>query len=238
MYGWRARIGLIVPATNAVAEQEYHRLCKSYQGLASYAARVALPPGELSREWEIAYGEGCLEAAERLAAMAPDILVLANTSGTLMNDDLKITRQIEDTFGVPVVAVIRAVLRSLERLSVRRIGLVTPYIEEFNQEFLEFFESSGVEVVDLKTQNTPDILTIGRNYPDAAHALAKQLKGDFEGIFISCTDFRSIDIVPVLEQDLGIPVISSNLASFSEALLVLGIEEAVRDMGILLGRDY
>jgi maleate isomerase len=195
---------LIVPATNAVAEQEFHRLCESYQGLAAYAARVALPPGKLSREWEIDYGEGCLEAAERLAAMAPDVLVLANTSGTIMNDDLELTKQIEDSLDVPVVAVSRAVLGSLERLSVRRIGLVTPYNEAFNREFLGFFESNGIEIGDLKTQNTSDILTIGRSYPDAAYTLAKQLKGDFEGIFISCTDFRSIEIIPILEQDLGI----------------------------------
>jgi maleate cis-trans isomerase len=238
MYGWRARIGLVVPATNAVAEQEYGKLCGSYEGLAAFAARVALPPGMSSREWELQYGEGCLDAAERLAAMDPNILVLANTSGTLMCDDQQISTRIEDALGLPVISVIRAVTQSLERLSVRRVGLVTPYKQEFNQEFLNYFKMSGFEVIDFQTQGTSDILTIGRNYPDAAYSLAKQLEGDFEGVFISCTDFRSVEIIPVLERDLGVPVISSNLASFSEALLALGIQEAVRSCGILLSRNY
>jgi maleate isomerase len=238
MYGWRARIGLVVPATNAVAEQEYGKLCSSYEGLAAYAARVELPPGTSSREWELQYGEGCLDAAERLAAMEPNILVLANTSGTLMCDDQQISKRIEDAFEIPVISVIRAVMQSLERLSVRRIGLVTPYKQEFNREFRDYFKTNGFKVVDLQTQGTSDILTIGRNYPDAAYTLAKQLGGDFEGVFISCTDFRSVEIIPVLERDLGVPVISSNLASFSEALLALGIQEPARGWGVLLGRGY
>lgn len=238
MYGWRARIGLVVPATNAVAEQEFGNLCGSYEGLAAYAARVALPPGASSREWELQYGEGCLDAAKRLAVMEPNVVVLSNTSGTLMCDDQQISARIEEALGVPVISVIRAVTRSLERLAVRRIGLVTPYKQEFNKEFLDYFKSNGFEVIDFQTQGTSDILTIGRNYPDAAYSLAKQLEGNFEGVFISCTDFRSVEIIPVLERDLGVPVISSNLASFSEALLALGIQEAVRGWGVLLGRNY
>ena len=42
-------------------------------------------------------------------------------------------------------------------------------------------------------------------------------------IFISCTDFRTFEIIDPLERDLGKPVISSNQASLWMALKLLNI---------------
>jgi maleate isomerase len=42
MYGYRARIGLIVPSSNTVCEQEVVALCP--EGVAAYAARILFKP--------------------------------------------------------------------------------------------------------------------------------------------------------------------------------------------------
>ena len=36
---------------------------------------------------------------------------------------------------------------------------------------------------------------------------------DADGMFISCTNLRTIDVIARLEAELGVPVISSNLAT-------------------------
>ena len=238
MYGWRMRIGLLVPATNGVAEQEYRRLADHVDGVAVFAARVPCPPGRISKQWERDYGDGCLGAAERILSVEPDVIVIANTSGTLMNADRKLAEQVHKATGVKTIATIQAVVDSLKRLHVRRLGLVTPYNDEFNQEFLRYFAAARFKVVDLQTQNESDILSIGRLRPEVAYSLARRLSGKFDGIFISGTDFRSIEAIPLLERDMHVPVISSNLASFSEALLAGGIRASLQGWGRLLERPW
>ena len=44
-----------------------------------------------------------------------------------------------------------------------------------------------------------------------------------DGIFISCTNFRTIEIIEQLEADTGKPVVTSNQASMWIALKVLGV---------------
>ena len=45
----------------------------------------------------------------------------------------------------------------------------------------------------------------------AAYRLAKEADHSAaDAIFISCTNFRTVAVLPVLEQDLGKPVISAN----------------------------
>jgi len=45
-------------------------------------------------------------------------------------------------------------------------------------------------------------------------------------VFLSCTNLPTYDVVPALEAELGIPVLSANLVTMWAALRVLG---ALRD---------
>ena len=40
---------------------------------------------------------------------------------------------------------------------------------------------------------------------------------------ISCTNYRTLDVIDVLESDLGVPVVSSNGATLWDALGQLGV---------------
>jgi maleate cis-trans isomerase len=55
-----------------------------------------------------------------------------------------------------------------------------------------------------------------------------------DGLLISCTSLRSIEIIDALEADLGKPVISSNQASFWSTLRMAGVNESVPGFGKLL----
>ncbi len=59
-----------------------------------------------------------------------------------------------------------------------------------------------------------------------------------EGVFISCTGFRSIENIERLEQKLGKPVISSNQATSADCLRIMGIDEPVRGFGALFERIH
>jgi maleate isomerase len=65
--------------------------------------------------------------------------------------------------------------------------------------------------------------------------MAQKVNGhDNEAIFISCTNFRAIEIIERLERDTGKAVVSSNQATLWYALRKLRIKDRITAFGRLL----
>jgi maleate cis-trans isomerase len=58
-------------------------------------------------------------------------------------------------------------------------------------------------------------------------------RDDADAYFISCANIRSIDVIEVLERDLGKPVITSNQAAFWRALRMAGVNDVIPALGSL-----
>ena len=57
-----------------------------------------------------------------------------------------------------------------------------------------------------------------------------------DAVFISCTNFRSLEIIEPLEAELGKPVISSNTSALWKMLRMAGLQAAVAGAGQLFRR--
>jgi len=76
---------------------------------------------------------------------------------------------------------------------------------------------------------------IGRLPPEAAYETGLSVDGkENEAIFISCTNFRTIEIIQRLEGETGKPIVSSNQATMWLALRKLGLKDSIRGFGRLL----
>lgn len=53
-------------------------------------------------------------------------------------------------------------------------------------------------------------------------------------LFLSCTGIRSIEVVELLERDLGIPVFSSNIANLWACMRTHGIKDKLEGLGSLM----
>ena len=74
-------------------------------------------------------------------------------------------------------------------------------------------------------------------YPDVAYSLAKKINQDeAQAIFLSCTNFRTIEVISALERELKKPVISSNAATLWDALRRLKIKEPVVGYGEIFNK--
>lgn len=73
--------------------------------------------------------------------------------------------------------------------------------------------------------------------PEAFYRLARETdRPEAQAIFISCTDLRAIDVLGVIEKDLGKPAIASNPATLWAMLRLAGVREPVQGFGTLLTR--
>ncbi len=238
MYGRRGRIGLMVPTGNSVMEPEFHRMAPD--GVSTHANRVYLKdvtPGSLA-----GMADHAAESARGLAAIRIGVLAFGCTSGSFIGGkgtDARLIKIIEEATGIPATTTTTAVLRALELLGVRRIALATPYTEEVTGLEARFLADHGFEVTRARGGGLVEVADMQECGPEVAYARAREVDDDrAEAVFISCTGFRSIEVIEKLEAELGKPVISSNQASLAECLRVLGVAEAQPGFGSLFGRVF
>jgi maleate isomerase len=233
MYGRRGRIGLLVPGGNSVMEPEFHRMAPD--GVSTHANRVYLK--DVTPESLAGMADHAAESARGLAPVRIGVLAFGCTSGSFIGGkgyDAGLIRIMEQAAGVPATTTTTAVLRALELLGVRRLALVTPYTEEVTGLEARFLEDHGFEVTRALGGGLVEVADMQECEPEVAYARAREVDDDrAEAVFISCTGFRTIEIIEKLESELGKPVISSNQASLADCLRKLGVAEVRPGFGSL-----
>jgi maleate cis-trans isomerase len=59
------------------------------------------------------------------------------------------------------------------------------------------------------------------------------MRPETEAVFISCSNFRTLEIIDALERSLGRPVVTSNVSSLWKMLRLLGDRRALAGAGSL-----
>ncbi len=240
MYGERARIGLIVPASNTVCEPELARLCP--EGVVTLATRIMFEPtiSGLKAMKDHVHRAGQELSSENIC----QLIVFCCTVGSMIDggdSDLALADSITEATGTPAITVTSAVKAAFTALGVRRLALVTPYTREITLKEKDILEADGYRItraVSYHDQLPPQDLRndmIGRLSPRDAYGLALQADGeDNEAVFISCTNLRTLEIISDLESRINKPVITSNQATMWHALRTLGLTDKHNGNGVLL----
>src|SRR3954447_20444731 len=112
-------------------------------------------------------------------------------------------------------------ISALGLLGLRRIAVVTPYIDSVTQRLLSFLAEHGVEVVSSVGLGLLDhIWKVG--YAEIVQAVTAVDVPEADGLFISCTNVPTYDIIGPLERWLGKPVLTANQVTMWSALRHIG----------------
>ena len=210
-----ARLGLVVPSSNTTAEPEFRAMAPSESTV--HAARMPLEDVTADQLDEMA--NGAERAAELLSHADVDGVAYACTTGSLLHGtgfDAELESRLSELTGTPAVATALSVTRALEALDVETLAVVTPYASELDELEREYLEDSGFDVVSIDGRGLVDNTAIGDLTDSDAERQARSTVSDdhdVDGIFISCTNYRSIAALEPLETEFDIPVISSNAAT-------------------------
>jgi len=233
MIGPRARLGCIIPSTNTVVESEFNRM--KPDGVSVHAARAFMLQVTLEELRKLA--DNAEQAARDLATAQVKTIVFACTSGSFFGGpswERDLVTRLERVSSTRVITTSGAVTEALKTLGCRKITLVTPYTDAINQREQDFLVQKGFDVLGVRGLQRVVNTEIGRLTPQDAYRLAKEtfVPGS-DALFISCTDFRTIEVIDQFEFELDVPVVSSNQASFWHALRTSGITDAVKGYGQL-----
>jgi maleate isomerase/arylmalonate decarboxylase len=237
-YGWRAKLGLIVPPTNTVNEAEWARMAP--EGVTVHVARMPLHTDTESEAGKRALYEDIRRTVAELAKADLDVIAYGCTAGSMVLPIDSLALFMEKNGARKGVATAPALVHACRALGLKRIALATPYHDALNEHETKFLESCEIEVVNVRglgigAGGPQEYVEIARIPKDRVHEHCRDADApSAEGLLISCTDFAAMEAIPRLEGELGKPVISSNLATFWLALRAAGVQDKLEGFGRLL----
>ena len=235
--GSGGRLGLVVPSSNTTAEVEFDRYTP--EAVSIHTARMALE--SVTVDELDAMSDGAGRAAELLGHAEVDVVAYACTTGSLLHGpgfDAELEETLSAAANAPAVATARSVVRALETLDAHTIAVATPYTADLDERERDFLTAAGFEVVAIDGRGIEANVEIGALGPDDAHEQVIELSETVDrvdAVFISCTNYRSLDAVAALETELDLPVITSNGATLWDACRVASLP--VEGPGTLFERD-
>ncbi|NVO23273.1 aspartate/glutamate racemase family protein [Donghicola mangrovi] len=208
----RPAMGLVVLQVDETIEQDFRQL------FAPKACRLHItrvPSGAELTPDTIATMATALAAAAALLPREAALRVVgyACTSGTTLIGTDRVQSLI--TSVLPTGAVtnpLAAALHACRTLNLTRIGIVSPYIPTVAEPIRNAFEQGGLTVPETISFGEEIEARVARIAPTSIAEAARTLaaRNQLDGIFLSCTNLRTLGIIPELEADLGLPVLSSN----------------------------
>ncbi len=204
-------LGLIVLRADETIEQDMRRLLGRASPLVT---RVASGTSVTSESLQQMANE-----ITGAAALLPQGLEFSGigygcTSGTAQIGVAQIERLVKAGANTHSVSEpVTALLAACRHLGLKRLAFLTPYIAEVSEQLRKTLDEAGIETPVLGSFHEEVEANVVRIDADSISAAALDLcKGaDVDGLFMSCTNLRTLDVIEPLEQSLGMPVLSSNL---------------------------
>jgi maleate isomerase len=179
--------------------------------------------------------------AKYLASAAVDIIVYACTAGSFLEGvafDEKVKRRIsEASGGTLAVPTSSAVIEALRLLGLRKLSVATPYTPEVNVRLQAFLEGNGFQVLNLAGKRHVNSREIGDDLPEAIVEFAREnFSPKADGMLLSCTNWRAMEVIGELEKELGRPVVTSNQATIWATFRALQLNPHTGGCGTSLGK--
>jgi len=235
--GWRATIGIIYPS-DGWQDDEYSLFVP--QGVSVHLTRAGANQKELRA---VGYAEenqlDLIELAARQLACAwkPSCIAFGCTSGSFSRGkgyDQEIAKRITSAVGIPATTAANASVEALKKLGMKKVAVAAPYEDELCIRLRRYLRDYGFAVVSLEGLGLIGS-EICEQPPSAAYDLARKVdRPEADGVFISCTGFRTAEVLQALEEDIEKPVVSANQALMWRSVRLSGVKSPVAGYGKLL----
>lgn len=150
MQAKRIRIGILTPSSNTALEPITSAMLSALPHVSAHFARFTVTEISLTQQ---ALGQfdanRILDAARQLADARVDVIGWSGTSAGWLGfeRDEALCRQLTEATGIPATTSVLALNELLVKTGVRRLGLVSPYIDDVQERIMRNYEKLGIECV-------------------------------------------------------------------------------------------
>ena len=229
----QARIGLIIPSSNRLAEPQFHTYAPS--GVGVHVARL-----RMTGKWRKPLAElqkSLVETAQALSDTQPSLIVFHCTANSMENGlahEAAIVETVQSASGCRTITTAQAITAALKQLAIKKLVLISPYVKQTNEHEIHYLSECGFNVVHEHGLALDSDGYIAVTPQEWIKVVKEHSRPEAEGYLLSCTNTRTIEAIEELEGALGKPVITSNQATLWTCLKQLGIAYSNRSLGRLL----
>ena len=230
----RIKVGLIVPSSNTTVEWDFQRLMPKHVSL--HSARMWLTGS--GAEGLPRMNEDMEVAANHLGSAAVDLIVYACTGGSLLEGaghDTRISARITELTGIPATTISTASRQALTALDMHKLVVCCPYQDSMTKKVGDYLDANGYQVLSLAGRRKEDNLAIGNDPLDEiVEFVSANTVDDADGIFLSCTNWRTTDVCQRIEDRTGMPVVTANQATAWVTRHLVGVTNPLTGYGQLM----
>lgn len=217
---------------------EYFELCPP--GVSVHITRASVPrEGSVTLEdmTELAEGKQLQQLAQDLSTVRPSAVAWMCTSGSFSKGpdwDRQLCKIISQNAGCPGITTSISVVTALKALGIRQVAVATPYEPRINEKLVKYLQHYGIAVTRCTGLALATDWEIGNLDPLRLNDLLRSVDSpEAEAIFLSDTGIVLSPIAKSLEEDLGKPIFSANMATMWYALRLAGVREPEAGLGRL-----
>jgi maleate isomerase len=238
------RIGLLVPSSNVTVETELPQLLGRHPEarFSFHSSRLRMHSvtaeelAAMNTQRERGVDE-LLDAGIRALVYGCLVAVMSQGPGAHRAIEAAIAEQVVARgLDLPTLSSAGALVEGLRSLAAHRVAVVMPYLTPLARTVVAYLEAEGFDVRDWTALEEPDNAQVAcipaERIADAARGL--DLRGADALVISACVQMPSLDLVPAIEAELQIPVLSATTATAHLLMRLLGLGAVVAGGGALL----
>jgi maleate isomerase len=197
-----------------------------------YLTRLPFFTTPMTIEMAVACGDrrAIRRATRDVLTPEPAVVAYSCTSGSFVDGAIgeQVLRRTMLDAGAPAACTTSgALIDALAKLGIGRLAIATPYVEPVTRRLVGYLAEH-----DVRTVSCEGLGLLGNiwrvTYAEVVEIVRAVDTDEAEALFISCTNLPTYDVIPSLEAELGLPVLSANLVTMWAALRHLGALPADR----------
>tara|TARA_B100001250_G_C19548560_1_gene677955 strand:- start:61 stop:813 length:753 start_codon:yes stop_codon:yes gene_type:complete len=229
-----ARIGVITLSTDFTIEQDFRKICHNLPIDIFFNRIPFINP--LNHENYLKMAEHLPEVSEQiLPGQKIDVIAYGCTSGTIAIGEEHISNQVKKSKPeTKVTTPITAALKAFKKLNLKNIAVLTPYPKDVNVTVFDYLSRNNLRINSFNSFNLNYDSEIAQvSLESLKDNIAKINLDNVDGLFVSCTALKIVDILDEIEKKFNTTVISSNQAIIWDCLKLLDMNVKVPSYGKL-----
>ena len=228
------RIGVITLSTDFTIEQDFRKICHSLPIDIFFNRIPFINP--LNHENYLKMAEHIPEVSQQiLPGEKIDVIAYGCTSGTIAIGEEHISSQVQRSKPeAKVTTPITASLKAFKKLNLKNIAVLTPYPKDVNVTVSDYLSKNNLTIDSFNSFN----LNYDSEIAQVSLESLKESIGNIDlekvdGLFVSCTALKIVDILDQVEKKFNTTVISSNQAIIWDCLQLLDMNVKISGYGKL-----
>jgi len=224
----RVLLGMLTPSSNTALEPITTAMVAGLPEVSAHFSRFKVTEIALSGTALAQFDNSeILRAAELLAHAKVDAIGWSGTSSGWLGfeADVRLCEQIAAATGIPATTSMLALNEILEQRNVRKLGYVTPYLDDVQAKILENYGKLGIACQGERHLGLQDNFSFAEVPVSQLEAMTREVARDKpDAIAIVCTNLKVAPSVARLEHETGIPIYDSIATVVWKCLKLAGVD--------------